>query len=247
MSIIRFFITSLVILLSFGANAYAQDKPNCAGTDTACILALLETKAASISEDSWRDSTYREVAKLMTAQGNTEQALALIPRIKNPDTKAMTIRGIGMEAAKLKLSPNAYTSLWGKLRVEADKIEHPPSYAIALTYIAMAQAFAADDAGAMKTAAAMENAALRNKAYAETAEIQAARGDIKAVTASIAAINDAAFRDKAYMTVAKLFADRKFYNQAFTSAVSIENNFQESQALLYILAKQITPEEVSLQ
>ena len=38
---------------------------------------------------------------------------------------------------------------------------------IALTYISMAQAFAGDNDAAMKTAAGMDNQALRNKAYGE--------------------------------------------------------------------------------
>lgn len=218
----------------------------CAATDTACLLPQLETLTGKIENVSWRDQTYRELAKLYMAKGMTKEALALIPRVETPDTRAMTIRGIGMEAAKLNLSPEALAALFAALRVEADKIEHPPSLGIALTYIAMAQAFAKDDTGAYATASSMTNDALRHKAFGENAEIQAERGDLDAALNSLAAIDDLSFRNKAHGIVARIFADQKLYDQAMTTAGKIENDYQKSQALLYILAKQITPAEVTL-
>lgn len=220
--------------------------PACAATDTACLLPQLESMTAKIENASWRDQTWREIAKLYMAKGMSKEALAIIPRIETPDTRALTIRGIGMGAAELSLPKAEYDALFTALRGEADKIDHAPSQGIALTYIAMAQAFAKDDAGAMKTAKDMTNPALRHKAFGETAEIQAERGDLQAALASLNAIDDLSFRNKAHGTVAKIFADRKLYVEAVETAGKITNNYQHSQVLLYILAKQITPSEVSL-
>lgn len=232
--------------LAAGEPAKVAVEKTCAPTDTACLLPQLETLAQKIENVSWRDQTLRELAKLYMAKGMSKEAIAIIPRVETPDTRAMTIRGIGMEAAKLKLPQAQYNELFAALRVEADKIEHAPSLGIALTYIAMAQAFAGDDAGAMKTAHDMTNAALRHKAFGETAEIQAERGDLNAALASLAAIDDLSFRNKAHGTVAKLFADRHLYAAALETSNKIDNDYQRSQVLLYILAKQITPAEVTL-
>lgn len=229
-----------------GETSKAPVEKSCAPTDTACLLPQLETLSGKIENTSWRDQTLRELAKLYMAKGMDKEALALIPRVATPDTRAMTIRGIGMEAAKLKLPPAQYNELFTALRDEADKIDHAPSLGIALTYIAMAQAFAGDDAGAMKTAQDMTNAALRNKAFSETAEIQAERGDLKASLSSLSAIDDLSFRNKAHGTVAKIFADKNLYAAALETSNKIENDYQRSQVLLYILAKQITPAEITL-
>ena len=218
-----------------------------AATDLPCMMALLDHTAATITEANWRDQTLRELAKLMAKQERYDDAIAIIGRVENPDTRAMTIRGIGMAAASLKKAPDSYAPLFEKLTAEAAKIEHPPSHAIALTYIAMAQAFAGDDAGATATAKTMENPALRNKALAESAEIQAERSDISAALASIGHIDDAPFRDKAHRTIAKILADGGHYDKALAAAVKIENSYQRAQAILNILARQITPEEVSVQ
>lgn len=245
-------ITALLLAVLIANPAWAADpapapsSAPCAATDTACLLPQLEALTGKIENVSWRDQTYRELAKLYMAKGMTEEALALIPRVETPDTRAMTIRGIGMEAAKLNLSPEALAALFKALRVEADKIEHPPSLGIALTYIAMSQAFAGDDEGAYATAKSMTNDALRHKAFGENAEIQAERGDLDAALHSLAAIEDSSFRNKAHDIVARIFADHKLYDQAMTTAGKIENDYHKSQAILYILAKQITPAEVTL-
>ena len=238
-----FTILATVLLLS--APAFAQDT-RCKADDKSCLLTQLEEVAAQIPEKNWQDQMYRELAKLLTLEKQSERAIGLIGRIENPDTKAMTIRGIGMAAADTDMTPEELGPLFTALRTEAEKIEHPPSYAIALTYIAMAQAFAGDDAGAMKTAHDMENDALRNKAFGESAEIQAERGDLDAAMASIAAIDSPAFRNKAHGIISKIFTERKKYDEALESAMAIDNPYLQAQSILNILAKQISPEEVSL-
>ena len=243
-------VTAFTALLLIPIIANAEEEPlpslkGCAALDTTCLLPQLGTLTGKIENTSWRDQTFRELAKLYAAKGMNAEALALLPRIETPDTRALTIRGIGMEAAKLGLKPAARTELFAALRKDADRIEHKPSHAIALTYIAMAQAFAGDDAGAYETAQAMENDALRHKAFGESAEIQAERGDAKAAMQSLLAIEDMGFRNKAYGTVARIFADRKDFENALNLCDRIENDYLKSQTLLYILAKQITPNEVS--
>lgn len=221
--------------------------PSCtSATDLNCMLGLLDSTATAIPEKNWRDQTLRELAKLMAKKERYDDAVAILARIENPDTRAMTIRGIGMAAASLKKDPASYAPLFEKLAAEAAKIDHPPSHAIAQTYIAMAQAFAGDDAGATKTALAMENAALRNKGLAESAEIQAERGDLAAALASIGHIDDPAFRDKAHNLISKIMTNRGEYDNALAAAKKILNNYQRANAILHILARQITPEEISV-
>jgi predicted negative regulator of RcsB-dependent stress response len=219
---------------------------SCAAIDRSCLLEELEGLTSAIEEDKWRDQTYRELAKLLAQEKQTDQAISVIEKIENPDTKAMTIRGIGMAASNHDYTQNELATLFEALRLEADKIEHPPSYAIALTYIAMAQAFAGDDNGAMKTANDMKNNALRNKAFGEAAEIQAENGRFEEAMKSIKAIEDPAFKNKAYRTISKIFTDNQNYDAALKAAMTIDNTYQKAQSVLYILAKQITPTEVSL-
>lgn len=240
------FLIPVLFLIANPALAGEASK-SCGPADTPCLLSQLENLSGQIAEKDWRDQTYREIAKLYAAQGNTAQALSLIPKIQSDDTKALTIRGIGMAASKLNLKPEDLTRLFTDLRKEADKIAQPPSQAIALTYIAMAQAKAKDDAGALATAQSMTNAALRHKALGESAEIQANRGDLAAALQSLAAIDDLSFRNKANAKVARAFADNKQFDNALKAADKIETNaYEKSQALLYILAKQITPDEITL-
>jgi hypothetical protein len=233
--IVRLFLAALILL--FPAAAMAQGG-NCTFSEPDCAIKVLEAEAAKIEKVSWRDQIYRELAKLLAAEGRTDEAIAVIPRIETPDTQAMSIRGIGMAAAELDWEPARYTDLFKALRVEADKIEHPPSYAIALTYIAMGQAFAGDNEGAWATAADMENDALRHKAYGETAEIQAENQDAAAAMKSIGFIESEAYRNKAYSTVSKIFANDEDFAAAFDAAMPINNAYKKAQAIEYLLNKQ---------
>ena len=221
--------------------AYAADR--CQVKDRDCVLHELESSADKIDNQAWKDQTFRELAKTLAFDGHIDDAIALIEKIEKPDTKAMTIRGIGMAAADNQYDQARYDEIWAKLRTAAEKIEHPPSYAIALTYIAMAQAFAKDNEGAWKTAADMENDALRHKAYGETAEIQAEHGDFKAAMKSISLIDSKAYRNKAYSTVCHILADRDLFQEAFEAAQEIDNAYKRAEALQYVLDKQ-KPREI---
>lgn len=242
---INLWVVLLVLLLSFARPALAQEAPACTVHDKTCLIKTLENLTATIPGDSERDQTWRETAKLMAAAGMVDEAIAILPRIKTPDTQAMTIRGIGMAAAGLKLPKDRQNALFKQLRIEADKITHAPSHAIALTYIGMSQAFAGDDAGAMATSASMSNVSLRNKAYAETAEIQAERNDLPAVIISIKAIEDNGYKDKELFIIAKIFSDRLHFDNALKIAYLIGNPYQKAQAYLYILNKQAAPESAA--
>lgn len=236
--------TIYAVLILAGLPMAGARAEGCTLENRACIVENLRLNADKIDTPAWRDQTYRELAKTLAFDGDTEGAIALLPKIQTPDTKAMTIRGIGMAAADNKLSPEQYGDIFTKLRVEANKIDHPPSHAIALTYIAMAQAFAGDNEGAWKTASEMENEALRHKAYGETAEIQAEKGDITSTMKSIASITSLAFRNKAYATVSKIFADSGKLDEALKMAEEIDNPYKKATSLQYILDKQ-KPREIS--
>ena len=233
MSVRLFLLTGIFMLMP--VVAYAQ---NCAIENRACILNQIETEAANIENTSWRDQTYRELAKTRAFENDFDGAMSTLDKIENPDTKALTIRGIGMAAADLKLNTERYSAVFKDLRIKAEGIQHPPSYAIALTYIAMAQAFAGDNAGAWKTASEMENPALRHKAYGETAEIQAEKGDSAAALKSIGFIDSLAFRNKAYDIVSKILADKGQFEAALKTANNIENAYKKATALQYILDTQ---------
>ncbi len=227
----------IFILLFFLIPAWAH-AGECTVSERGCLLTILENEAAKIENVSWRDQTYRELAKSLAGMGKTAEAMAIIAKIETPDTQAMTIRGIGMEAADLKLDEAAADSLFEALRVEAEKIDHPPSYAIALTYIAMSQAFAGDNDGAWKTASEMENPALRHKAYGETGEIQAEKGDYAAAMKSIGFIESEAYKNKSYALVSKILAGRGQLQEALNAAMPITNPYKKAQALQTILNAQ---------
>lgn len=224
----------ILFLLLLGAPdlALAQE---CALENRACIIQALQSSATQIDNPAWRDQTYREIAKTMAFEGDVDSAIALISKIETPDTQAMTIRGIGMAVADNNLKPEEEQQVFVKLREEAEKIQHAPSYAIALTYIAMAQAFAGDNEGAWKTASDMENEALRHKAYAETAEIQAEKGDFEAAMKSIGLIGSAAFQNKAYGTISKILADSGRLAEALKAAEAVTNAYKKAQALQHVL------------
>jgi len=225
--------------------SHAQEV-SCQASDQACLFTELESLTGKIGESRWKDQTYRELTKLLASVKKTEDAIKVIDKINHADTKAMTIRGIGMAAAKTDLSKKEFQDLFHNLKLKAESIEHPQSYAIALTYIAMSQAFAGDDDGAMVTAKSMDNEDLRNKAFGESAEIQAEHGRFDEAMKSIAQIENTSYRDKAHRTISKIFSDRQKYDEAYKSAKAIESSYPKAQAVLYLLSKQITPKEVSL-
>ena len=230
----------LIVFISL-SSAIAGEMP-CSVKDRACITKEVIKAAEGIDNRNWRDQSYREVAKTLAADGDYNQALTIWERIENDDTKAITIRGIGMAAARNKLSGEAYNDLFTVLREKSESIDHPPSYAIALTYIAMAQAFAGDNEGAWATASSMKNDALRHKAYGETAEIQAEVGDIDAAMTSISRIESSAYRNKAYALVSEILSDKENYDGALRSAMEISNAYKKAKALQYVLDSQTRDE-----
>ncbi len=239
------FKLTLVVIMTLGgwSAAVSARAQSCAYKDRGCVIDMLEATAATIENQSWRDQTYRELAKTLATDNNIDRAVGLMEKIITPDTKAMTIRGIGMVIAEKKLPEPEQTAAFIKLRESAEKITDPPSYAIALTYIAMAQAFGGDNEGAWATAASMKNDALRHKAYAETAEIQAEAGNFNAAMRSIELINSQSFQNKALLSVTKILSDHEFYDEALKAAAAISNPYEKTSALQYVLDSQ-KPREI---
>lgn len=227
----------LFLFLASGSSP-ALAEQICSIEDRSCILRSLRTEAEKIDNKGWREQAYRELAKTYAFDGEIEKAIALIDLIETPDTKAMTIRGIGMAVADRKLAPAEYKPVFAALHEKAKAMEDAPSHAIALTYIAMAQAFAGDDESAWETASTMENPALRHKAYGETAEIQAERGDYNSAMKSEAFIDSEPYRNKSLATVSKIFADGGHLDFALKTAGKINNSYMKAQALQYILDRQ---------
>lgn len=235
-----FFTVFLLTMLAFPVMA-AEPAPACAGSDRACLLKELKSTTAQITDEKWRDISLRELAKSYAEDNRTSDAIALIDKIKNPDTKAMTIRGIGMAAAELALPDAEYTALFKQLADKAATITHDPSREIAYTYISMAQAFAKQDEAASATAAAMTNEALRHKAFGEMAEIQAERNDAASALATLAKIDSESYRNKATRTITLLLADRALFEDAARAAHGITNPTLKAEAIQYILMRQKKP------
>jgi len=233
-NIILFFLSFFIVLPAFAETGPAAQI--CPVDNKSCLMKQVEQIASSIEKQSWKDQTYRELAKTYTYNGQEKDAVELIGKVISPDTRAMTIRGIGFAAADSQWRQDRYAALFAILTTEADKIEHEGAHGIALTYIAMAQAFAGDDDGATKTAKSMINADLRNKAFGETAEIQAERGDLKAALQSISYIESVAFRNKSYRLISKIFEKQARLDDAYQAALMIENNnYMQAQAIQRIL------------
>lgn len=229
----------LVPILAFAcSSAFAQQEDSCAGGERSCILLKLENSITEIEESSWRDAAWREYAKTLAFDGRTDEAIKIVEKISSPDTKAMTIRGIGMAMSDNGSPPEIYRPVFERLKAEAGKIDHAPSHAIAFTYIAMAQAFAGDNAGAEATAMSMENPSLRNKALGESAEIQAQHGDLATAERSLSLIDDKVFFNKASDVVSQVFAKNGYFAHAFTVASKIENPTLRAGALQFALDSQ---------
>lgn len=228
----KFYILTIGLILLLPQHAFAA----CTSTDKLCIMEEIKANAAKVDRKSWRDKIYRELAKSYTHEGYEDKAIALIDIIETPDTKALTIRGIGVAAADNKWNDKArYDALFTTLTAKADVMTDEPSQAIAYTYIAMAQAFAGDNSGAFTTAKAMKNDALRNKAFGETAEIQAERKDYVNAMKSIEQIGSLAFRNKAYGIVANIFTKDGEIDKAYKAASKIDNAYSKAQAFQGII------------
>ncbi|MBI1300349.1 MAG: hypothetical protein GC137_01695 [Alphaproteobacteria bacterium] len=236
-----YLIAIFFIFLVYSAPVHAEQEDNlCDAKDRSCILDETALYAETIDNIAWRGQVYREIAKSYAVDGLFEKAREIMMKIETPDTRALTIRGIGMALSEDVYKDENISAMFVTLREDADQIKDPPSYAIALTYIAMAQAFAGDNKGAWSTAADMENEALRRKAYGETAEIQAEKGDFESARISIEKIDSLAFRNKAYATISKIFTDRAFYEQAYMSARLIKDNpYKTAETMQYLLDQQI--------
>lgn len=232
--IIFLFLALSTGLLAFGAQAACTS-----AADRNCITAKIIEDAIATREEVWRDQMLRDVAASLTYDGQEDKAISLIAQIKNPDTKAMTIRIIGMAAALYGNKSEDHLKLtFEKLAKIAVTIPQPDANAIAFTYIAMSQAFAGMDEAAWLTASKMENAALRFKAYAETAEIQAERGDLPAAMKSIGFIQSAAYKNKAYQKVAQILIKKGQLDDALQSAIAIDNPTKRAQTLQELLKAQ---------
>ncbi|MBU6235139.1 MAG: hypothetical protein KGQ41_04785 [Alphaproteobacteria bacterium] len=231
----------IVLFLALSTGLYAiEARADCASaSDRACVAAKIIADADATKEDPWRDQILRDVAASLTYDDKIDQAIGLIAKIKNPDTKAMTIRAIGMAAALYgKQNQDQLRAVFEKLAKVAVTIPQPDANAIAFTYIAMSQAFAGMDEDAWATSAKMTNAALRFKAYGETAEIQAERGDLAAAMKSVGFIQSSAFRNKAHANVAGILIKKDMFDEALKAALAIDNPTKRAEVLQSILKAQ---------
>lgn len=208
----------------------------CDVNDKLCVMAEIKKNADTIRNKEWREKALRDLAKTYTHEGYEKKAIALIPQIQSPDTKARTIEGIGIAASENRWDDKKrYKKLFENLKKEAEKLEHAPSYASAYSYIAITQAQARDNEGAMETARNMKNDALRDRALSEIAKIQAEHNNGKAAMKSISEIGSEDFRNKAYGTIARIFTRRGKLKQAYTAGQKISDPYARTQILQKII------------
>jgi len=234
---------ALILLSLLTAFPVAASAAPCAPEDKPCLMAEIESLAPQIQNALWRDQIYRELAKSYAYEGIENKAVSLIAKISNTDTKAMTIRGIGFAAADTKMEAGRIATLFKSLSTAAKKIDYPPSRDIAWTYIAMAQALAKDDTGALTTIKEMENPALKHKALAETAEIQAERGDAAAALATAGEIDSLSFRNKALSLLNDIFVEKNMPADAYHATSMIDNPYMRARALQTIIRQGNAEEE----
>jgi len=203
--------------------------------DAKCMMEAVRQSAQQIKETAWRDAAYRELAKSYASARKFDEAIALIDKIETPDTQAMTIRGIGMAAADLKLDQKAYDSLFVQLKAKKETITHPPSHDIAETYIAMSQSFAGLYEDSYKTAGAMKNEALQHKAFGEIGEVAAERGDTTQAFKALSQITSHSYRNKSARTISGIFLKEGDIKSAIQTANMIDNDYQRTAALQAIL------------
>jgi len=225
---------ALIILFATPMKAYAKIQ------SATHMMSLTQIEIEKIENDRWRNHAYRDLAVSLAFIDDLDAAMALIPLINNTDTQAMTIRAIGMsKAIHQDLPPSDYKALFTQLDKAAQQIDDEGARDIAYTYIAMAQAFAGLDADATATTAQMKNPALKHKAYGETAEIQAERGDFNAAMRSIQAIESTAFKNKALGIVSGIFLKKGEINHALTTAQMITNPTKKAESFQKIINHQI--------
>jgi len=213
----------------------------CQSDQLKCILDYTYQNTDAIEDQRWKDQTLRDLVMRYADAGYAPSALPIIPQINNPDTRSMAIRAAGMGLAKhsTAASRDSDTAYFTALKALANDIAHDGAREIAFTYIAMGETYAGQDEAATQTAMGMKNGALRNKALAESAEIQAERGDQNKAMESISHIDDPAFKDKAYTITAAIFIKGQKYDEALFMASHIENPYKQSKILLNLSAAQI--------
>lgn len=210
---------------------------NCTADDNACMAKYMADLANVIKEKDWHDKVLREAAKFMTAAGMWQESLKLIPQIYNDDTKAMTIRGIGMALANQDPKTPELVAAFNKLMEAATTIVTEASNAVAVTYVAMGQAEAGLGDEALKTAAQMTNAALRNKAYGEIAETHAKKNNLAEIKKALVKIDDASFKDKYGHRCVEVLTASGHKNEAVEVAKMITDPYKQADALGLVLER----------
>jgi hypothetical protein len=218
---------------------YADDT-TCQSTNISCIQSSIATETTNITEPRWKNQSYRDLAVSIAFAGDIDGAIDYIKKIDNSDTQAMTVRAIGMALAIHKDLPvEQYRTIFKKLNDFTSTIIDEGARDIAYTYIAMAQAFAGLDDDAHTTTLVMKKDALKHKAYGETAEIQAERGDFTRAMFSINAIDSVSFKNKALGIVSAIFLKAGDIDHAYQTAIQITNSTKKTNALQKIVNAQI--------
>ncbi len=229
-----------IIIMVFIALPVYSDDMECQPANVKCIQSLIVTETQNIDESRWKNQSYRDLAVSIAFGGDVDGAIGYIKKINNSDTQAMTVRAIGMALAIHKeLSVDEYRTMFKKLNDFTPSILDEGARDIAYTYIAMAQAFAGLDDDAHTTTLVMKKDALKHKAYGETAEIQAERGDFARAMRSINAIDSVSFKNKALGIVSSIFLKAGDVEHAYQMAVKITNSTKKSSALQKIVNRQI--------
>jgi predicted negative regulator of RcsB-dependent stress response len=229
----------LIVLFTISCFLYSpyalSQQINCDRENHTCHYEALLQTVKDIENTKWKDQTYKDVSVLLTSSNQPLKALKTLNLISNPDTKAMAIRACAKVVAEHDSYKKNASQLFEQLITSADSIEHPPSKAIAYTYIAIAQAEYGAFPNALNTASLMHNESLKNKALAEISKIMAQRNQFNETIEALSSIQSEHYRDKTSLSISKIYSENNQYDEAMKIMSMIHNPYQKSQSLLAII------------
>ncbi len=225
--------------LSFVPDAFADGADGNCYDDNACISSLLEETLENLENKSWRDQGYRDLAEMYVLQNRPGEALNAIAKINNPDTRAMAIRKSATAVSEIEVTDPEKTIMFEMFEQASKAIQHHPSMEIALTYLSIAMAEAGLFEEAVNAVPDITNVSLRNKAYAEIAEVQARHKNGTLAIQNIKKIETESFRNQAAKRVAGVLAEHNDFKSAVQITEIISNSAHKAAALQGILGLRI--------
>ncbi len=212
----------------------SQNALSCRDVSISCLADDLSNTLAILDNKRWSDQGFRDLAEILILDNQPAQAREAIQKIEDPDTRAMAIRKSGMALADAPMTETQKKNSFIMLKEEANAIEHKPSMGIALTYIAIAESESGFYEDAVKSVPIIDNVSLRNKAYAEIAEVQARVGLGDMSLPNVERIETLAFKNQVAKRISGVLAENNDIENAYKAIKLISNDAQKAAALQYL-------------